>query len=79
MRAVQRTERRMHSTARVYFDATVALAIMATLGVIAGFVAFAATGDRALALSATLAVFALAGIVAMIRLWRSTREPAPSE
>ncbi len=36
----------MHSTARIYFDATVALAIMATLGVIAGFVAIAATGDR---------------------------------
>ena len=69
----------MHSTTRVYFDATVALAIMAALGVIAGFVAFAATGDRALALSATLAVFALAGFVAFIRLWRSTREPAPSE
>jgi hypothetical protein len=69
----------MHSTARIYFDATVALAIMATLGVIAGFIAFAATGDRALALSATLAVGALAGIVAVIRLWRSTREPAPSE
>ncbi|MET0653765.1 MAG: hypothetical protein ABWY63_14735 [Hyphomicrobiaceae bacterium] len=69
----------MHSTARIYFDATVALAIMSTLGVIGGFITFAATGDRALALSATLAVGALAGIVAVIRLWRSTREPAPSE
>jgi hypothetical protein len=69
----------MDSTARVYFDATVALAIMATLGIIAGFVAFAATGDRVLALSATFAVFALAGIVAMIRLWRSTRTAAPLE
>jgi Na+/melibiose symporter-like transporter len=69
----------MHSTARVYFDATVALAIMAALGVIAGFVAIAATGDRLLAFSVTLAVFVLAGIVALIRLWRSTREPAPSE
>ena len=65
----------MHSTARVYFDATVALAIMATFGVIAGFVAIAATGDRMLALSATLAAFVLAGIVAVIRLWRSMREP----
>jgi Na+/melibiose symporter-like transporter len=69
----------MHSTARMYFDTTVALAIMATLGVIAGFVAIAATGDRLLAFSATLAVFVLAGIVALIRLWRSTREPVPSE
>lgn len=69
----------MHSTARVYFDATVALAIMATLGVIAGFVAIAATGDRMLALSVTLAVFVIAGVVALVRLWRSTRNPAPSE
>jgi Na+/melibiose symporter-like transporter len=65
----------MHSTARVYFDATVALATMATFGVIAGFVAIAATGDRMLALSATLVAFVLAGIVAVIRLWRSMREP----
>ena len=69
----------MLSTARVYLDATVALAIMATLGVIAGFVAIAATGDRMLAFSATVAVFILAGIVALVRLWRSTRNPAPSE
>ena len=69
----------MHSTARVYFDATVALATMATFGVIAGFVAIAATGDRLLALSATLVAFVLAGIVAMVRLWRSTRQPAQPE
>jgi hypothetical protein len=69
----------MHSTARVYFDATIALAIMATLGVIAGFVAIAATGDRLMALSATLAIFVLSGVVAMVRLWRSTRQPAQPE
>jgi hypothetical protein len=69
----------MPSTARLYFDATVALAIMATLGVIAGFVAIAATGDRPLALSATVAVFVLAGVVSTVRLWRSTRKPAQSE
>jgi hypothetical protein len=69
----------MPSTARVYFDATVALATMATLGVIAGFVAIAATGDRPLALSVTVAVFVLAGVVSTVRLWRSTRKPAQSE
>jgi hypothetical protein len=69
----------MPSTARVYFDATVALATMATLGVIAGFVAMAATGDRPLALSVTVAVFVLAGVVSTVRLWRSTRKPAQSE
>jgi hypothetical protein len=69
----------MPSTARVYFDATVALATMATLGVIAGFVAIAATGDRPLALSVTAAVFVLAGVVSTVRLWRSTRKPAQPE
>jgi hypothetical protein len=69
----------MPSTARVYFDATVALAIMAALGVIAGFLAIAATGDRPLALSVTVAVFVLAGVVSTVRLWRSTRKPAQSE
>ena len=65
----------MLSTARLYFDATVALAIMATLGVIAGFVTFAVTGDRTLALLATAAVFALTGMLLTIRLWRITRNP----
>jgi hypothetical protein len=69
----------MPSTARVYFDATVALAIMAALGVIAGFVAIAATDDRRLALSVTVAVFVFAGVVSTVRLWRSTRKPAQSE
>jgi hypothetical protein len=69
----------MPSTARVYFDATVALAIMAALGVIAGFVAIAATDDRPLALSVTVAVFVFAGVVSTVRLWRSTRKPAQSE
>lgn len=66
----------MSGTARLYFDAAVALAIMATLGAISGFVAFAATGERAVALLTTIVVFALTGAVATLRLWRQTRKPA---
>ena len=69
----------MLDTARLYFDATVALAIMATLGVIAGFVAFAVTGERTLAILATGTVFALTGMLLTIRLWRITRNPPPAE
>ena len=68
----------MLDTVRLYFDATVALAIMATLGVIAGFVAFAVTGDRTLAMLATAAVFAVTGMLLTIRLWRITRNPTLS-
>ena len=69
----------MLDTARLYFDATVALAIMATFGVVAGFIAFAATGDRTLAMLATAAVFAVTGMLLTIRLWRITRNPPPAE
>ena len=66
----------MSGTARLYFDATVALATMATLGVISGFVAFAATGERIAALLTAVAMFALTGAVSTVRLWRQTRKPA---
>jgi hypothetical protein len=68
----------MFDTVRLYFDATVALAIMATLGVIAGFVAFAVTGDRTLAMLATAAVFAVTGMLLTLRLWRITRSARPA-
>ena len=66
----------MLGTARLFFDVTVALAIMATFGVIAGFIAFAATGERIAAFLVTLAVFTLTGSALMVRLWRQTRKPA---
>ena len=68
----------MLDTVRLYFDATVALAIMATLGVIAGFVAFAVTVDRTLAMLATAAVFAVTGMLLTLRLWRITRSARPA-
>ena len=65
----------MLNTVRLYFDATVAVAIMATLGVISGFIAAGLTGDRTLALLAAGAVFGLTGAVLMVRLWRTTQKP----
>lgn len=65
----------MLGTARLYFDATLALAMMATFGVIAGFLVAAATGDRTMAFLVTAAVFALTGVALTVRLWRITRKP----
>lgn len=66
----------MLDTVRLYIDATVAVATMATLGFIAGLVAYGITGDGTLIILAAIAVFALTGAVLMIRLWRTNRKPA---
>jgi len=67
-------------TARLFFDATVALAIMATLAIISGFAAAAITGDRMLVVLAAGCVFTLTGAIVMVRLWRMTQKPvAPLE
>lgn len=65
----------MLDTVRRYIDAAVAVAVMATLGIISGFVAAGLTGDRMLAFLTALAAFALTGVVLMVRLWRMTRKP----
>ena len=62
-------------TVQRYIDATIAVAIMATLGIISGFVAAALTGDRMLAFLTAGAAFALTGLVLMVRVWRMTRRP----
>ena len=64
-------------TIRHYLDATLAVAIMAGLGIIAGFAAGAISGDRILVAATTLSVFALTGVVLIVRLWRLTRKPEP--
>jgi hypothetical protein len=66
----------MVDTVRIYVEAGLAVAIMATLGIIAGFVAAAITGDRGVVIATTSAVFLLAGAVLAVRLWRLTRIPA---
>jgi hypothetical protein len=65
----------MPDTVRVYFDAVMALALMAMSGIIAGFIAFAITGDRTLVMLVTGGAFILTGAVLVVRLWRLTRKP----
>jgi hypothetical protein len=66
----------MLDTIRLYFDATLAVAIMVTLGVIAGFVAAALTDDRALILATVVIVFGLTGAALLVRLWLMLHRPA---
>lgn len=65
----------MLDTVRLYMDATLAVAVMALMGIIAGFAAAAITGDRMTVIVTTAVVFALTGAVLVFRLWRNTRKP----
>jgi hypothetical protein len=67
----------MLDNVRRYIDATVAVATMATFGIISGFVAAGVTGDRTVAFLTAVVAFALTGAVLMVRLWRLTRIPLP--
>jgi len=65
-------------TVRLYFDATVAVAIMAILGITSGFIAAGLTGDPTLTLAAAGAVFILTGTVLIVYLWRTAQKsPSP--
>jgi uncharacterized membrane protein len=55
-----------------YIDASIAVAIMLTLGVIAGFLAFGVTDDRSAIAITTVVVFLLTGAVLLIRAWLSS-------
>ena len=65
----------MLDTVRLYFEATLAVAIMAILAIISGFAAAGLTGDRRLAFLVAAVAFVLTGIVLTMRLWRMTRMP----
>ena len=67
----------MPDTVRLFFDATVALAIMATFAAMSALAAAAATDDRTLVVLAAGCVFALTGAALMVRLWRMTPKPIP--
>ena len=66
----------MPGIVRLYLEAAIALATMATLAAVSGFVAAAITGDRALVMATAGVVFVLTGLVLAFRLWRRLREPA---
>jgi len=52
-----------------YIDAVIAVAIMLTLSVIAGFLAFGVTDDRPAIAVTMLAVFLVTGAVLLYRVW----------
>lgn len=66
----------MPGIVRLYLEAAIAVATMATLAAISGFVAAAITGDRALVMVTAGVVFVVTGFVLVFRLWRQFREPA---
>ena len=67
----------MLSTVQVYIEATIAVALMVTIGIITGFIAAGVTEDRVFGFSAGFVMIAVSGAVLFIRLWRMTRKPLP--
>ena len=65
----------MLTTVQVYVEATIAIAIMVTLGIITGFIAAGVTGDRMFSFGAGFVMLALSGALLVIRLWNMTRTP----
>jgi FtsH-binding integral membrane protein len=65
----------MLTTVQVYVEATIAIAIMITLGIITGFVAAGVTGDRMFSFGAGFIMLAVSGALLVIRLWHMTRMP----
>ena len=55
-----------------YIDAAIAVAIMLTLSVVAGFLAFGLTDDRSAIAATMVAVLLLSGAVLMFRTWLSS-------
>jgi membrane protein implicated in regulation of membrane protease activity len=68
----------MVSTLRLYVDASYAIAVMATVGIISGFAVAAITGDTQRGLQVALAMFAVTGALLTVRLWRMTRKSGRS-
>ena len=64
----------MASTVRLYVDASYATAVMALVGIAAGFATAGITGDTERSLQVALAMFALTGVLLAVRLWRITRK-----
>lgn len=67
----------MVSTARLYYDVTVALAFMGIAGVMSGFAAALFSSDRFLTILFTISAFVLTGAILLCRLWRITRPAIP--
>jgi hypothetical protein len=67
------------STARLYFEAVVAIMIMLALSVISGFLAAAVTDDRTAVLATMAVVFVATGATLLLRVWLSADAGQPGQ
>jgi hypothetical protein len=67
------------STARLYFEAVVAIMIMLALSVISGFLAAAVTDDRTAVLATMTVVFVATGAILLLRVWLSAEAGQPGQ
>jgi hypothetical protein len=65
----------MRSNLQVYLEAITAVLLMATIGIISGFIAAAITGERAITIATGGTMTILTGAILAARLWRLTRAP----
>ena len=68
----------MSETLRLFVDAALAIAIMGTFSIIAGFAAAALSGDRTAILITMAVVFVSTGVVLLLRMWLLTSKPVTS-
>ena len=66
----------MVSTIRLYYDAGIAVALMAVVAIICGFVASVITGGSPPNFPVAAIAFVLTGAVLFFRLWRNSLPPA---
>ena len=66
----------MVTTVRLYYDAVIAVALMAVVAIICGFVAAVITGGSPPNFPVAAIAFVLAGAVIFFRLWRNSQPPA---
>lgn len=65
----------MVSTIRFYYDAIIAVALMAVLAIICGFIAAVITGGSPANFSVAASAFLLTGAFLFSRLWHISRRP----
>jgi hypothetical protein len=64
------------STLRLYYDAVIAVALMAVVAIICGFIAAGIAGDNAPNFPIAAIAFLLTGAFLFFRLWRKSRTSA---
>ena len=65
----------MVSSLRLYYDAVIAVTLMAVVAIICGFIAAAITGDNAPNFPIAAIAFLVTGAFLFFRLWRNSHGP----